>query len=1186
MVRAIISWSLHNRLVVILGVVALIAAGVHSAWYLNVEAYPDPTPPLVEVITQNPGASPEEMERLVGIPLETALNGMPGLEDLRSTSIAGLNDIKCQFKYGTDYWTARQEVINRIGAVSNLPPNVTPGLSPWSPTGEIVRYVLEGPGYTLNQLKAVQDWVLNRALKQVPGVIDVTGFGGTVKQYQVLVDTLKLRQYGLTLKQVEDAIAASNANVGGDVLTLGSQAHNVRVIGLLGGGIDSLDPANVELAVELEAKKVQDIENVVVATNDDVPIYVAQVAKVVVGNRPRLGVVGRDEKGDPVQAVEQAEALKKALESAGLGRSARATLEAQAEEVARRIRARDYGGAEEALRKFRDDMALARMPKDKRADLNDQLGEVAWQIAKLTHPYDNRQNDVVEGIVLMRKYERSLPVSEKVAEKMKDIERKGLLPKGMHLRVFNQRTDLIHVTTHNVLHNLVVGMGLVIAVLFVFLGDLASAGIVALMIPLALLFSITVLYTQGKSANLLSIGAVDFGIIVDSSVIIVENIYRHITARHADRSRPLIDRIAEASHEIERALFFSTTIIICAFIPLFAMTGPEGALFGPMANTYAFAIFGALILAVTLAPVLCSFLFHNKKEESDTFVDRLMKRGYLRQLNRLLNHRPLTLLVMAGLLAFTVTLVPGLGGEFMPQLEEGNLWIRALLPRTVSLEEAARMAPRLREVIASVPEIRGVMSHVGRPDDGTDVTSFFNVEFNAPLKPMDQWRDKPILGGLWTRKITREEIQDELMEKFREFPSVNFNFSQLIRDNVEEALSGVKGANSVKLFGNDLHELERAGQRVVNVLRTVRGIENVGLFHIVGQPNLEIRIRRSICARYGINVADVEAAAQVAIGGRAFSQMVEGEKLYDIVLRLPRDLRADPDVIGRIPVDTPGHDGKLGARIPLSELAEITPHKPGASYIYRENNQRFIPIKFSVRNRDLASAIAEAQRKVDDPKTGARLPEGYRIQWSGEFEQMQEANQRLMWIVPLSIGLIMILLYTAFSSLKDALLVMANVVAATMGGVWALKLTGTPFSISAAVGFVSIFGVAVQDGVLLISYFNQMRAAGVDVRESVMRGAELRVRPVVMTSLTAALGLLPAAMANSIGSQAQKPLAIVVVGGMLVTLFLTRYLMPVLYSYFPAPAGHGERQEELIEGSHYTDEILGRTRPDGGAGRH
>ncbi len=995
MVRALISWSLHNRLVVLLGTIGLIAFGIHAAYNLNIEAYPDPTPPLVEVITQNPGTSPEEMERLIGIPIETALNGMPGLKYLRSISLAGLNDVKCIFEYGTDYWQARQEVINRIGMISNLPTGITPSLSPWSPTGEIVRYVLEGKGYTLNQLKAVQDWVLERQLRTVPGVIDVTGFGGTVKQYQILLDTQLMKRYDVTLQMVTDAISQSNANVGGDVLPLGDQSHNVRAIGYLGEGVDSLDPSRAARSYAIEVEKLEDIQDVVVTTYQNMPVYIKQIAKVVIGYQPRLGVVGRDD-----------------------------------------------------------------------------------------------ENDVVEGIVLMRKYEKSLPTSNRVQEKIDELNKSSILPQGMQIVPFNRRTDLVYVTRRNVLENMIVGMILVIVILFIFLGDITSAGIVALMIPLAILFSVSVLYIQGKSANLLSIGAIDFGIIVDSSVIIVENIYRHITAPDADRTRPLVDRIIEASYEIERALFFSTLIIVCAFIPLFSMSGPEGALFGPMANTYAFAICGALTLAVTLTPVLCSFLFANKKEEKETFVDRIMKLRYLVMLDKILRHRYLLLATMGSLLAFTLWLIPRLGGEFMPPLEEGNLWIRALLPRTVTLQEAARMAPRLRAVIGSIPEIRAVMSHVGRPDDGTDVTSYYNLEFNAPLIPMEEWRKKPvkIFGKeLWQRAITREEIQDELMNKFAIFPSVNFNFSQLIRDNVEEALSGVKGANSIKLFGNDLNVLETTGQRVINILNTVPGISNAGLFHIVGQPNLEIQIDRHECARYGINVSDVEAVVQVAVGGRAFTQMIEGEKRFDIVLRLPKHQRDDPGVIERITVDTPGQDGKPGARIPLKQVAKIDPHKPGASYIYRENNRRYIPIKFSVQGRDLASTIAEAKRKVNDPQRGANLPGGYDIDWSGEFQQMEEANGRLLWIVPISIGLIMVLLYTAFSSIKDSFLVMVNVVEASMGGILALWITGTPFSISAAVGFVSVFGVAVQDGVLLISYFNQLREAGLPVREAVMR---------------------------------------------------------------------------------------------------
>jgi cobalt-zinc-cadmium resistance protein CzcA len=1084
MVRAIITWSLHNRLIVLLGTLLLVGVGLYSAYHLNVEAYPDPTPPLVEVITQNHGASPEEMERLITIPIEIALNGMPGLHHLRSTTIAGLSDIKCIFTYGTDYWKARQEVINRIALIANLPQGVAPALSPWSPTGEIVRYVLEGPGYTLNELKAVQDWVLERQLKTVPGVIDVTGFGGTVKQYQVLVDPWKLGHYGITLQQVEDAISKSNANIGGDILSLGLQSHNVRGIGLLGKGIDPLDPENAARREEIVDQKLEEISNVVITHYQGTPILVSHVATVVEGHQPRLGIIGRDADG-------------------------------------------------------------------------------------------KSENDVVQGIVLMRKYEKSLEVSEGVEKKIDEIQKRKLLPHGMRIKLFNQRTELVHVTTHNVRHNLLMGMGLVIAILFIFLGDLASAGIVAIMIPLALLFSITVLYLQGKSANLLSIGAVDFGIIVDSSTIIVENIYRHITAPNADRSRPLIDRIIDASTEIERALFFSTTIIVCAFIPLFSMTGPEGALFGPMANTYAFAICGALLLAVTLAPVLCSFFFVNKKAAKDTLLDKIMKLRYLKALSWVLRHRGLTLAVMGALFCWAVYLIPHLGAIFMPPLEEGYLWIRAIVPRTVTREYAASIAPRIREVIGAVPEVDRVISQLGRPDDGTDPTSFFNLEFGAPLKPMEKWRKKPVyLFGhkLWDQTISREDMEKELMAEFKKFPGINFNFSQYIRDNVEEALSGVKGANSVKIVGTDLNELEQLGQQVTNILTKVPGIENVGMFHVVGQPNLQIEIDRGLCARFGVNVADVEKVVQVAIGGEAFSQMVEREKLFDIVLRLPPEMRNDPKIIGRILVDVPSAgDESTGYRIPLSQLAHIKAHDTGASYIYRENNRRYLPIKFGVRDRDLASAIAEAQRLVDDPKTGVKLPEGYDILWSGEFEQMEQANDRLMWIIPLSLALITMLLYSMFSSVKDCMLVLVNVLEAAMGGVFALYVTGTHFSISGAVGFVSVFGVAVQDGVLLVTYLNQMREQGYSVCETCMRGPELRVRPVVMTSLTAALGLFPAAIATSIGSQAQKPLAIVVVGAMFCTLFLTRYMTPVLYSYFPAPRGSGGGEDEhLVEGTNYS----------------
>ncbi|MGV3607788.1 MAG: efflux RND transporter permease subunit [Planctomycetaceae bacterium] len=1046
MIHAIIVWALHNRLIVLLATIALICVGVHATLNLNIEAYPDPTPPLIDVISQNPGASPEEVERLITIPLETALNGIPGLEYIRSTSISGLSDIKCQFAYGTSYGAARQEVLNRLNMV-DLPSGVRPELSPWSPTGEIVRYVLEGPGYSTNQLKATQDWVLNRIFKQVPGVIDVVGFGGTVKQYQVLVDSRLLQQYHVTLSDVEDAIAKSNSNVGGDILTLGTQSHNVRAIGLLGGGEDPLDPANIKNADAIESAKIQDIRNVVVSTSDDgTPVYVFHVAKVIVGNQPRQGIVGRGE-----------------------------------------------------------------------------------------------ENDVVEGIVMMRKGEKSLATAQAVAAKIKQIEEEGLLPPGMKIQYFNQRTDLVHVTTHNVMHNLLVGVGLVIAVLFVFLGDIKSALIVALVIPLALLFAISLLYFQGMSANLLSIGAVDFGIIVDSSVIIVETIFRHLAEPSADRSRSLIDRIADASHSVERPMLFSTIIIVCAFIPLFTLSGPAGAMFGPMALTYAFSILGALLISITLAPVLCSFFFTGEMKEHETILDRALKYIYSVTLTAALKQRGATVAVSTFLIVATLIVVPQIGAEFMPQLEEGNLWVRAYLPRTVSREEASRFAPRLRKVIASVPEVRGVMSQVGRPDDGTDVTSFFNVEFNVPLNPMETWRPG----------MTRQKIEDELTEKFKAFPGIEFSFSQLIRDNIDEALSGIKGSNSVKLFGSDLAMLEEVGARVADSLRSVKGIENVGLFDIIGQPNLEITIDRKACARYGINVEHVEDAIRVAIGGKAFSQMVEGEKLYDIVLRLPADLRNDPENIARLPIDIPSIEGRPRFQIPLAHLAKIEPHKPGASYIYRENNRRFLPIKFSVRGRDLASAIQEARDKVSDPKEGAKLPPGYRVEWSGEFAQMQAANAVLKLTVPLSIALILVVLYVMFNSLKDTGFVMIGVIIAMVGGVWALMLTQTSFSISAAVGFISIFGVVVQNGVLLINDFNRQRREGRTVNDAVFSGSITLFRPVVMISLTAILGLLPAALATSVGSQAQKPLAIVVVGGMFVAMILPQYVLPALYTYFP-----------------------------------
>jgi cobalt-zinc-cadmium resistance protein CzcA len=755
-------------------------------------------------------------------------------------------------------------------------------------------------------------------------------------------------------------------------------------------------------------------------------------------------------------------------------------------------------------------------------------------------------------------------------------------------------------------------MGLVVLILLMFLSNVRSALIVAINIPLALLFAFSVLYYRGKSANLLSIGAVDFGIIVDSSVIMVENIYRHISSgEYAEL--PLRDRIIRASHEVERGLFFSTAIMVCAFLPLFTMQGPEGQIFGPMAATYAYALGGALLLALTVAPVLCRLLYKNLKPARENFLVRWLKAGYLRQLERCLNHRWLTLAVFGLLLVVSLAAVPFLGREFMPELEEGNLWIRGTFPVNIALDEVSEKVRMARAVLSHSPEVETIVTQVGRPDDGTDPTGFYNAEFFVPLKPEKEWPAlRPQEGWKKWFRSERPRSKSELVKEMNEelnstLIGVDWNFSQNIRDNVMEALSGVKGDNSVKIIGPDLAELERLAEQVKNTLAGIEGIENVGVFRIMGQPNLEFPIDRQKCSYWGVSVNDVENVVQTAIGGKAFTQMIEGEKVFDITLRWPERLRNSEQAILDIPVDinnnvvtagmvpslpqTPVTGSSAGvstlgnsvampsalgsaltanvnniANAPRRRLGDlVTPLneegvsdpggkfvRPGASTIYREQGNRLIAVKFSVRGRDLAGAVAEAQ-----DKTANLFQPPYRVEWSGEFQEMQEAEQRLMYIIPLSLALIFILLYLAFHSLLDAVVILSNVVALSMGGIWALKLTGTNFSISAAVGFVSIFGVAIMDGLLSISYFNQMRFQGAPLRQAILEGAAKRVRPMFMTALTAIFGLLPAALSTRIGAQTQRPLAIVVVGGMIMTLVLNRYLMPVLYSFY----GHRDPPE-------------------------
>lgn len=1169
MAYRLIQWALANPVVVLLFGAALIAVGGYSFVHVNVEAYPDPAPAIIEVIAKYPGASAEEVERQVTIPLEVAMQGMPGLTYTRTKSLFGLAHMRNQFDYGYDYIRCRQEVINRLQFVDNLPDSVSPTISPTSPTGEIMRYTLRSPKdiagrdlYTLNDLKALQDWVLERELRRVPRIIDVVSSGGMVKRYEIHPNPEQLLNYGITLEQLQSAITKSNANVGGNYLFEGENVINVRAIGLIGFGQDPARSMEVlhahspqdaaEYLRSEEDRRLNRIRQTVITAHSNLPIRVENVIEggslryaddigthgVIVNHQPRLGQVG--------------------LSTPKLD-------------------------AEGEVQKTAD-------------------GKTIW--------LDERER--VQGIVLLRKGEASLPALHDLEAKLDELNNTpGKLLPGVQVVPYYDRTNLIDVTTETVRENLVVGMGLVSLILLMFVSNVRSALIVAINIPLALLFAFAILFLRGKSANLLSIGAVDFGIIVDSSVIMVENIYRHLSSgEYADLS--LKDRILRASREVERSLFFTTAIMVCAFLPLFTMKGPEGQIFGPMADTYAFALGGALILSLTVAPVLCLLMFKNLKPAPDNFLVRWLKTGYLRQLDRCLRYRGITLTIMGALFALTVAMLPLLGREFMPELEEGNLWIRATLPINIALDAATEKAETARRIMQRYPEVEVVVAQTGRPDDGTDPTGFYNVEFFVPLKPHGEWPMVKVTTG-WrrlfsaTRARTKEELVAEMnMELAKSIAGANWNFSQNIRDNVMESLSGVKGDNSVKIFGPDLVELESLADKVKSRLTSVPGVANVGVFHVMGQPNLEIPVDARKCNYWGVNVSDVEDVVEIAIGGKAFSEMIEGEKRFDMTLRWPERLRNNVNTILDIPVDvsnnqvdddTPsngvpadetsaaGNLATIGTSVggpsfagsvlggtstnldrtprrrlrdlvtPLNNEGFLDPGpkgrfiRSGASTISREQGQRFIAIKFSVRGRDLAGAVTEAQGKC------AELFESpYRAEWSGEFQEMQEAEHRLLYIIPISLAMIYILLYLAFQSTIDALLVFSNVLALSLGGVWALLITGTNFSISAAVGFISIFGVAVMDGLLLISYFNQLRYHGLSLRDAIMQGAEKRVRPVMMTALTAIFGLLPAALSTRIGAQTQRPLAIVVVGGMISTLLLTRYLMPVLYSFY----GHRE----------------------------
>ncbi|HJT34173.1 MAG TPA: efflux RND transporter permease subunit [Pirellulales bacterium] len=1161
MIGKLIQWSVGNPLIVVLLAIALAVAGGYAFDHVNVEAYPDPAPAIVEVIAQYPGHSAEEMERLVTIPLEVALAGMPGLKYTRSKSLFSLSYLNNQFEYGVDYLQARQEVINRL-MIADLPDGVTPHISPRSPIGEILRYQVTSPKdalgrdiYSPNDLRSLQTWTLEREFRRIPGIVDVTSFGGTMKRYEIHPDPDRLKKYGITLARLQSAIAESNANVSGDYMVQGETAAIVRGLGLIGRGRDPMqsilkmnDPVDAhDYLRREEQRRLRQIRQIVITTTNNMPVRVGDVVE-----------------GGPLQP-----GVEIGLHGVVVGWHTR-------------------------LGK----MSLSRPLRDGRGRVVvDEQHERIWV----------DEEEAVQGLVLLRKGAESLPALKRVKAKIDELnDTPGRLPPGVKIETYYDRTDLIETTTETVHENLLVGILLVTVILLMFLSNVRSAIIIAINLPLALVFAFFVLFVRDKSANLLSIGAVDFGIIIDSTVIMVENIYRVLSGgKYAEFSVP--ERIVRASQEVQRSLLFSTLIMVCALLPLFTMTGPEGQLFRPMAETYAFALGGALLLSATIAPVLCLLLFRKLRPTRDNFLVRFLKRGYLQNLQRCLDHRWAAIGVFAALIAATGLLAPMLGREFMPPLEEGHLWIRGVFPVSISLDQNAEKSRLARHLMRKYPEVETVVCQLGRPESGTDPTGFYSAEFFVPLKPFETWPASVERKG-WRRWLgakrprTKSELIAEMSGELRTFlPGANWNFSQVIRDNVLEVLSGVQGENSVKIIGPDLDELEKLGNQVVSALGEVSGVADVGLYRIQGQCSLDLPIDRDKCARWGISVADVNNVIQAAIGGKKVSEMIEGEKTYDVVVRWPQRLREDESDILDIPVDVTGHrvtegysggspfvgagqrvqasgfsgalpaltgsrsiplDSSVAPRerirelvTPLSDDADDTldPHgefiRPGASMISREMGSRLIAVKFSVRDRDLAGAVSDAQARV-----AGLIPQGYRMEWSGEFQQMEEGERRLTIIIPLSLVLVFILLYLAFKSLLDAVVVLFNVVALSLGGIWALYLTGTNFSISAAVGFTSIFGVAIMDGLLLVSSFNQLRAQGLPLREAILQGAERRLRPVMMTALTAIFGLLPAAISTKIGAQNQKPLAIVVVGSMITTLFLTRYLMPVLYSFY------GDRQ--------------------------
>ena len=1030
MLRSLIAFCLSRRLLVMVAFAAFLGLGYAAFLMLNIEAYPDPAPPIIEIIAQQQGQSPEEVERYITIPIEVAVASTPGLKFIRSNTVYGLGFIRLQFEYGRDYHFVRQQTLNRLKDAV-LPAGVLPVISPAGGISEIFRYELTGPpGMDVMRLKALQDWVVERKLRIVPGVADVAVLGGKTKEFQAEINLDRMMAYGLTLPQIMTAISASNSNVGGRTIAIGEQSVNVRSIGV----ITSMD----------------DIGNIVLTQQGGVPVLVSDVAKVQIGFAPRLGLAGRDDK-----------------------------------------------------------------------------------------------TDVVTGIVLMQKLERTMEVVKRVRIAVEQINTDGSLPPGVKIVTFYDRGDLVAITVQTVLHNLLFGVALIFLIQWVFLGDLRCALIVAATIPVALFLAVMITVMRGESANLLSVGAIDLGIIVDGTVIMVENIFRQIAHHSArvssDRGTRLSDKlgwILTGAVEVDKAIFFSVIITIAAFLPLFTMQGVEGQIFGPMARTYAYALIGAVIATFTVTPVLASILLPAHVQEVETFVVRHIRRLYQAVLVRAVHNYRRAAVIAAVFLMLCLSLGLRLGTEFLPKLEEGNMWIRAVMPPTITLEAGMDTVAKIRAVISSYPPVQTVFSEQGRGDEGTDPDGSFLAEFFVPLKP----------AGEWPAGLTKTQMVKQLSERLnREFVGVDFNFSQYIQDNIEEAVSGVKGENSIKIFGKDLIELERLSKSVKAELSDVRGVVDPASFNLLGQPNLIVQIDRGKAARYGFSVGDINSVVQAAIGGQEVSKVYEGEMIFALTVRLAPEFRRDVEAIRTIPVALPNSDSKTPtAYIRLGDLGEIK-LVSGAAYIYRENSQRFIPLKYSVRDRDLGSTVVEAQDRIGKK---VPLPQGYSLEWSGEYGALVDAKKRLALIVPLSLLLILMLLYSLFNSIRDSLLALSGIPFAVAGGILGLYIGGLNFSVSAAVGFISLFGVSAMDGILLISYIRRDIDEGMGTEDAIIRASETRMRQIFMTGLSACIGLVPAAISTGIGSQVQQPLACVIVGGMLLSPICSLLVIPVLARFW------------------------------------